>query len=170
MKLRWPVLLALALLTIDVCAANPASADKPHLLVLTDFGGDPGDQQSMVRLLLYANEFELEGLIATASGTPGELKENVTKPQLIREIVDACRKVGPNLLRHAEGYPSAELLRARVKTGNPNRGREAVGAGRDTEGSCASHDNRPGNTQGHGASEFGSARSHGPSIHAGANR
>src|SRR5688572_26411090 len=65
----------------------PAAAvpDRPRLLVLTDIGGDPDDQQSMIRLMLYTNEFEIEGLIASASGTPGELKERVTKPQLIRE-------------------------------------------------------------------------------------
>jgi uncharacterized membrane protein len=46
-------------------------ADKPRLIVLTDIGGDPDDQQSMVRLMVYANEFDIEGLIASASGTPG---------------------------------------------------------------------------------------------------
>lgn len=65
---------------------DPVNApSKPRLLVLTDIGGDPDDQQSMVRLMVYANEFEIEGLIATAAGTPGQLKEQVTKPQLIRE-------------------------------------------------------------------------------------
>ncbi len=49
--------------------------DRPRLIVLTDIGGDPDDQQAMVRLLTYANEFEIEGLIASAAGTPGELKE-----------------------------------------------------------------------------------------------
>lgn len=114
-------------------SATPA--DKPRLLVLTDIGGDPDDQQSMIRLMLYANEFELEGLIATASGTPGELKEKVTKPQLIREIVEAYGQVRPNLIKHAAGYPTAGDLLARVKSGNPNRGRPAIGEGGDSEGS-----------------------------------
>ena len=48
------------------------------LLVLTDIGGDPDNQQSMIRLMTYANEFEIEGLIASATGTPGEVKEETT--------------------------------------------------------------------------------------------
>lgn len=115
---------------------NPPRQDtKPRLIVLTDIGGDPDDQQSMIRLMLYSNEFEIEGLIASASGTPGELKEAITKPELIREIVQAYGKVRGNLERHATGYPVAEDLLSRIKTGNPNRGRKAIGEGHDTEGS-----------------------------------
>jgi hypothetical protein len=84
---------------------------------------------------LYANEFEIEGLIASASGTPGELNEAVTKPQLIREIVDAYEQVRDNLALHADGYPTADWLRARIKSGNSRRGLDAIGEGRDTEGS-----------------------------------
>jgi hypothetical protein len=105
------------------------------LLILTDIGGDPDDQQSMVRLLLYANEFEIEGLIASAAGTPGELKENVTKPQLLREIVSAYAHVRDNLVKHAAGYPTTAYLSERIKSGNPNRGLKAIGEGHDTEGS-----------------------------------
>src|SRR5437588_10194708 len=83
---------------------------KPRLLVLTDIGGDPDDQQSMIRLMTYANEFEIEGLIASATGTPGELKEEVTRPDLIRAIVEAYGKVRPNLLLHRPDYPSAASL------------------------------------------------------------
>ena len=54
------------------------AADRPRLLVLTDIGGDPDDQQSLVRLMVYSNEFEIEGLVASAAGTPGELKQAVT--------------------------------------------------------------------------------------------
>jgi len=112
-----------------------APMDRPRLLVLTDIGGDPDDQQSMVRLMTHANEFEIEGLIASASGTPGELKKEIVQPDLIREIVRAYGQVLPNLRLHAPGYPDAEQLLSRVKTGNPKRGWERVGEGHDTEGS-----------------------------------
>lgn len=112
-----------------------AAAERPRLVVLTDIGGDPDDQQSMIRLMVYANEFEIEGLIASASGTIGELKEAVTRPDLIREIVSAYGQVRPNLLRHAEGWPTAPELLARIKSGNPRRGRSAIGEGHATEGS-----------------------------------
>ena len=130
-----PVTALAAAAVVGAPRANSPPSDRPRLLVLTDIGGDPDDQQSLIRLLLYANEFELEGLIASASGTPGELKDKVTKPELIREIVEAYGKVRPNLIRHAPGYPIAEQLLAQVKVGNRNRGREAVGEGQDTEGS-----------------------------------
>lgn len=117
--------------------AVSAEKDRPRLMVLTDIGGDPDDQQSLIRLMLYSNEFEIEELIATASGTPGELKEAVTRPDLIREIVEAYGKVRPNLIKHAEGYPAAEDLLARIKIGSPNRGRDFIGKTHDTEGSRA---------------------------------
>lgn len=108
---------------------------KPRLLVLTDIGGDPDDQQSMIRLLTYANEFEIEGLIASAAGIPGELKKDVTHPDLIREIVEAYGKVHANLLLHHPDYPPAKSLLERIKSGNPARGVKSLGAEHDTEGS-----------------------------------
>jgi hypothetical protein len=128
--------LRLALLSLALCCTTVFAA-KPRLAVLTDIGGDPDDQQSMVRLMVYANEFELELLLASAAGTPGELKVAVTKPELIREIVDAYGVVLPNLRRHAAGWPEAETLRDRIVSGNPQRGRVHIGAGHDTAGSRA---------------------------------
>ncbi len=116
-------------------AFSAFAAERPRLCVLTDIGGDPDDQQSMIRLMVYANEFVIEGLIASAAGTPGELKEAITKPGLIREIVAAYGKVRGNLARHAQGWPAEEELAARIKSGSPQRGREYIGEGHDTEGS-----------------------------------
>lgn len=128
------ILAALALAATTSPAASRAD-DRPRLLILTDIGGDPDDQQSMVRLMLYANEFRIEGLIASAAGTPGELDEAVTKPQLIREIVEVYGKVLPNLKKHAEGWPEAGDLASKIKSGNPQRGRDFIGQGHQTEGS-----------------------------------
>jgi lysophospholipase L1-like esterase len=119
-----------------ICSAATAlEVERPRLLVLTDIGGDPDDRQSLVRLLMYANEFDIDGLIASASGTPGELRVHVVKPELIRETVLAYGKVQPNLLLHQSGYPSADHLLERIKRGNPHRGVTRLGAGHDTEGS-----------------------------------
>lgn len=123
------------LLALLVSCTTLLAADRPRLAVLTDIGGDPDDQQSLIRLMLYANEFEIEALIASAAGTPGELKIAITKPELIREIVSAYGEVRPQLLRHAEGWPAAASLLAVVKSGNPQRGRAHIGEGHDTEGS-----------------------------------
>ena len=132
----WCFLIVCVWLGMGPLATPPAAAEpKPRLLVLTDIGGDPDDQQSLIRLMVYSNEFEIEGLIASASGTPGELKEAVTKTQLIREIVAAYGRVRDSLAQHAEGFPSEEYLRSRIKSGNPQRGLGAIGDGHDTEGS-----------------------------------
>jgi hypothetical protein len=119
-----------------LCLASLLSAaDRPRLAVLTDIGGDPDDQQSLVRLMLYTNEFEIEALIASASGTRGELKKSVVQPELIRQIVEAYGKVLPNLKRHADWWPAVEDLLKCVKSGNPHRERAHIGEGHDTEGS-----------------------------------
>lgn len=133
-RIIWLLLLAFSF-TVAFASIGRAATARPRLLVLTDIGGDPDDQQSMVRLLVHANEFDLEGLVASASGTPGELNESVTKPHLIGEQIEAYAKVLPNLSKHASGFPSAESLRAVLKSGNPNRGRDFIGEGHDTEGS-----------------------------------
>ena len=41
----------------------------------------------------------------------------------------------PNLARHADGWPDGGATARRIKSGNPQRGREHIGEGHDTEGS-----------------------------------
>src|SRR4051794_30351586 len=84
------------------------AAERPRLAILTDIGGDPDDQQSLIRLVLYSNELDIELLIASAAGTRGELKEAITRADLIQEIVDAYGQVLPKLQKHADGWPDAE--------------------------------------------------------------
>ena len=116
-------------------AGIAGAAERPRLAVLTDIGGDPDDQQSLVRLMVYANEFEIEALVASASGIPGELKEAVTRTDLIRATVGAYGAVLPKLRRHADGWPEPSRLLACVASGNPRRGRAHIGDGHDTDGS-----------------------------------
>ena len=40
---------------------------KNRVIILTDIEADPDDTQSLVRLLLYSNEIDIKGLIATTS-------------------------------------------------------------------------------------------------------
>ena len=60
--MRWFLMLAIAVLTAFV-----AAAEKPRVIVLTDITNEPDDEESLVRYLVYANEFDTEGLIATTS-------------------------------------------------------------------------------------------------------
>jgi hypothetical protein len=112
-----------------------AAAENPILVITTDIGGDPDDQQSLTRLLVYSNEFDIRGLIASASGTRGELGMDTVKDCLIRDYVVAYGKVYDHLRMHAPGYPHPDTLMARIKKGNPQRGPEHIGKGNDTEGS-----------------------------------
>jgi hypothetical protein len=134
MRVFHPIVCAAA---ICMPVAVLSAAERPRLAVLTDIGGDPDDQQSMIRLMVYSNEFDLELLIASAAGTPGELKESITRPDLIHQIIDAYGDVLPNLQRHAQGWPEVQSLHARVTSGNPRRGRAHIGAGQDTGASRA---------------------------------
>ncbi|MAT14819.1 MAG: hypothetical protein CMJ46_06060, partial [Planctomyces sp.] len=124
-----------AIMFVLLCLTSAFADDRPRLMVLTDIGGDPDDRQSLIRLMVYVNEFRIEGLIATASGTPGELKKAITQPQYIREIVEAYGQVRDNLTQHAEGWPTKEELLSVIREGNPQRGLKNIGAGHDTAGS-----------------------------------
>ena len=53
---------------LDSLAAQVDSfVAKPRLLVLTDIANEPDDQMSLVRLLVYSNRVDLEGLVASTS-------------------------------------------------------------------------------------------------------
>jgi len=137
MRIRSLEATLLALLLAAPLGASHADpfSPRPRLAVLTDIGGDPDDTQSLVRLMVYANEFEIEALIASASGTRGELGKAITRPDLIHQVIDAYEKVVPNLERHANDWPAAVELRDRVRSGNPQRGRQHIGDSHDTPGS-----------------------------------
>lgn len=93
-------------------AADPLAA-KNRLFVLTDVGNEPDDQMSLVRLVLYSNELDIEGLAAVTS----EFLRAKTHPETIEQIVDAYGQVRPNLLQHADGWPKAQALRQVISSG-----------------------------------------------------
>jgi hypothetical protein len=124
-------LVLLCLAFIAVPASGAAASAKSRVLVLTDIGNEPDDSMSMIRFLLYSNEFDVEGLIATTS----IWQPDKVQPQLIRERVEAYAKVRDNLLVHASGYPEASYLLSRIKSGCSAYGLTAVGKGKDSEAS-----------------------------------
>ncbi len=111
------------------------SGDRPRLLITTDIGGDPDDTQSLIRLLVTSSEFDIEGLVASASGTPGELDTAVVRTDLIKRLVRQYEKVHSNLTLHYPGFPDPSDLVEVIKGGNPTRGLEAIGPHGHTEGS-----------------------------------
>ena len=41
--------------------------ERQRVMVLTDISNEPDDEESLVRFLVYSNEYEVQGLIATTS-------------------------------------------------------------------------------------------------------
>jgi hypothetical protein len=103
---------------------------RPRVVVMTDIANEPDDQMSLVRFLLYSNEFDVEGLVATTSTW---MKARV-RPDVILSVLDAYETVQPQLAKHAPGFPTAAALRAIVVPGQPGYGMAAVGAGRTSPG------------------------------------
>src|SRR5664280_1479663 len=96
---------------------------KHRLIVLSDIEADPDDSQSLIRLLLYSNQIDIEGLIAITSIH----QKTRVAPETMRKIITAYGKVQPNLLKHESGFPSEQYLLALVKQGLPVFGMEGVG-------------------------------------------
>jgi len=104
--------------------------------VPSDRKSDPDDMQSMVRFLLYANEFDVEALIAS-SGTFA----NIAKKQNILDVIARYEQVYANLQKHDSQYPSPDRLRSITYEGSSGtwgkKGTENIGEGKDSEASDA---------------------------------
>lgn len=120
-----------AMLLAAIVVAQGQS-EKPRLIVLTDISTlvagsyEPDDTQSMVRLLAYSSEFDIEGLIATEHS--GRIR-----PEYITALINEYAKVRPNLLLHDSRYPTKEHLQSCVKAGAAYGSN--IGVGYNTEGS-----------------------------------
>ncbi|MFV2103513.1 nucleoside hydrolase-like domain-containing protein [Micromonospora sp. LOL_024] len=119
--------------TVTVQAPPPASA-KPRVINLTDLGADPDDLQSLVRMLVTANEVDIEGIIAT-TGCWRTTQSTSNMNSLLNPRLNAYGQVLGNLQRHASGYPSLSYLQSISKLGQPGYGMADVGAGKDSAGS-----------------------------------
>ncbi|HUV14049.1 MAG TPA: DUF1593 domain-containing protein, partial [Acidobacteriota bacterium] len=123
------------LMTISLLSHTTASAvedaQKPRVIVLTDISNEPDDEQSLVRFLVYTNEFDVEGLIATTSVW---LRDQVRRDLLLRQI-EAYEKVRGSLQVHADGFPTADHLRSVTRRGLPEFGMLGVGDDKNSPGS-----------------------------------
>ena len=101
-----------------------------------DQKSDPDDMQSIVRFLLYANEFDIEALIAS-SGTFA----NRAKKQNILDVIDRYETVYGSLKKHDPLYPTPDYLRSVTFQGNSGtwgkKGTVNIGKGKDSEASEA---------------------------------
>ena len=70
--MKQPALTIALLSQILTAATIPAEhvddfTGKPRVIVISDIGNEPDDQMSLVRLLLYSNELDIEALVASTS-------------------------------------------------------------------------------------------------------
>jgi hypothetical protein len=129
-----------------------AGPEKPRTIVTTD--GEVDDMDTFIRLLLYTNEFDIEGIIYTSSqwhyagdgkGTKCISEMPMTKrmygertdlrwtgTEWIQKLIDKYAVSYPNLQKHDPGYPSPEYLKSIIRVGNIDFEGEMS---KDTEGS-----------------------------------
>ena len=143
------------LLTLAVGITGKAKRNdlKPRLVVCTDIAPadvEPDDMESMVRLLSYADLFEIEALITSVGWNcdpyPAEWSEYLFR------VIEAYRKDVPNLMRRSNqtlfssieeenqsqkiGYwPSADYLKGRAVMGSVKGGIKVIGNDNDSPGS-----------------------------------
>ena len=128
----FPVKVIRILLIIFISTACMVSAEEnPRVFVLTDIENEPDDAMSMVRFLVYANNFDIEGLAATTSIH----QRKKVAAYRIREIVEAYSKVRDNLEKHESGFPTGDYLKSIITEGLPEYGMEAAGKSKDSPGS-----------------------------------
>jgi hypothetical protein len=134
-KMYVKILPSKLLIILSLCmlynSIDAQAVDKSRVIILSDIEADPDDTQSFIRLFLYANQIDIKGMIATTSCW----QKNRIAPESIHKLVNAYRKVQPNLLKHEVGFPTSVYLNSIIKSGQPTYGMDGVGEGKDTEGS-----------------------------------
>ncbi len=128
---------AIALLLLIPYFVFP-KGNLPRTIVTTD--GEIDDVDTFIRMLMYSNEYQLEGLIYSSSmwhykgdgkgskfTSEMEMTRNMygAKTDLrwpgvlwIQDLLKAYAQVHPNLILHDKNYPSPTYLNSLVKVGN----------------------------------------------------
>ncbi len=106
---------------VDTMPVQPTNAEpgptdgRPRVIATSD--GEIDDECSMVRFLLYANEWDVEAIVTLSSQYHWQghkwAGDDWTQPYL-----NAYAEVYQNLVKHDPRYPTPEYLRARTLLGN----------------------------------------------------
>jgi len=143
----------LLLLALPMLTFADENCLKPRLVVCTDIAPadvEPDDNESMVRLMAYADRFEVEALITSVGWNcdpyPAEWAE------YLQRVIEAYRQDAPKLMKRSGqssfmsleeenaqqplGYwPSADYLKSRAVMGSVHGGIKVIGEGNDSQGS-----------------------------------
>lgn len=150
MKFKLLLILSLLFIASDLFSKeNVKLGLKPRMVVLTDIAPnniEPDDMESMIRLLVHADLYEIEAIVATTgwSNTGGQQRLD-----LVHLALDAYEKDLTNLKKRSDqdgflsnenkqnmGYwPSPSYLKSRSVVGSTKMGMRFIGKGNDSEGS-----------------------------------
>lgn len=126
---------------------------KPRLVVCTDIAPadvEPDDMESMVRLMSYADLFEIEALITSVGWNCDPYPKEWA--QYLQRVIEAYREDVPKLMKRSGqttflpnseeekhqfiGYwPSADYIKSRAVMGSERGGIKVIGEGNDSPGS-----------------------------------
>jgi hypothetical protein len=132
-----------------------AAQFKPRVVVLTDIAPgnvEPDDHQSMVRFLAYADQFEIEALIASGGWNSGQGTYPESWMDILKATIDAYEKDVPNLMKRSRQprfspladeskqqklghWPSPAYLRSRAMFGSLKLGYQELGDTNNSDGS-----------------------------------
>jgi hypothetical protein len=118
--MKLPIIVAVLLFThFGPACETVRAADRLRFIIETDAGGDPDDEQSLVRFLLYVNEWDVEGIIANRPVVrDGEnLNTERTGLGVVRRLLDAYGECHASLVRHDPQYPARDTLWRRTVAG-----------------------------------------------------
>jgi hypothetical protein len=142
------------LFALTNCTSSPAlqaGPEKPRTIVTTD--GEVDDMDTFIRLLLYTNEFDVEGFVYSSSQWhyAGDGKGTLFTSEMpstkrygertdlrwagtvwIQQLIEKYAESYPNLIKHDKNYPTPDYLKSIVKVGNIDFEGEMS---KDTEGS-----------------------------------
>lgn len=98
-------------------AETNAGADSSRPRVIATSDGEIDDECSMVRFLLYANEWDVEAIVTSSSQYHWQ-GHKWAGDDWLDPYLDAYSKVYPNLKRHDPEFPTPDYLRSRAALGN----------------------------------------------------
>jgi hypothetical protein len=127
-----------AVLLLCVSFIGFSKSPLPRTIVTTD--GEIDDVDTFIRMLMYSNEYHLEGLVYSSSmwhykgdgkGTKFTSEMEMTRTlygtktdlrwpgvHWIQDLLQAYAQVHPNLILHDKNYPTPAYLNSLVKVGN----------------------------------------------------
>lgn len=143
----------LLLLALPMMACVAKEELKPRLVVCTDIAPadvEPDDMESMVRLMSYADLFEIEALITSVGWNCDPYPKEWA--QYLQRVIEAYRKDVPKLMKRSGqttflpnseeekcqfiGYwPSADYIKSRAVMGSERGGIKVIGEDNDSPGS-----------------------------------